>query len=131
MKTQGSGQRWQKSLDGRLHGGCASYTQKNKPVADGGRKMSNLKHARYWKYDGNHHAGRDCERYDPHELGLELLGAMAYISEREYQVCGVALDDVVVRHHKGNDFGHQIHVAATDEQWGAMRQFMAENPEYC
>ena len=93
--------------------------------------MSNLKHARFWHYDGNHHAGTNCERYDPHEFGLELLGAMAYISERECQVCGVALDDVVVRHHKGDDFGHQIHVAATDEQWGAMRQFMAENPEYC
>jgi len=90
-----------------------------------------LLHARFWHYDGNHSGGHDCERYDPHGLGLDLIAAMAYISESEYRVCRVVLDGVVVRHHKGDDFGHQVHVAATQEQWDAMRQFVSENPEYC
>lgn len=75
--------------------------------------------------------GHDCERYDPHGLGLGLIAAMAYISEREYRVCGVSLDDVVVSHSKGNDFGHEIKVIATKEQWDAMKRFMQEDPEYC
>jgi hypothetical protein len=85
--------------------------------------MSNLKHARFWHYDGNHHAGRNCERYDPHGYGLDAIAAMAYLGETEYQVNGTSLDGVVVRHHKGDDFGHQIHVAATDEQWDAVRNW--------
>lgn len=93
--------------------------------------MTKLLHARFWKYDGNHLLGHDCERYDPHELGLDLISAMAYIGEREYSVCGVSLEDVVINHHKGDDFGHQVHVAATTEQWEAMRRFLSENPEYC
>ena len=93
--------------------------------------MANLLHARFWKYDGNHSGGHDCERYDPHGLGLNLIAAMTYISEREYQVCGVSLDGVVINHHKGDDFGHQAHVAATREQWDAMQTFITENPEYC
>ena len=88
-------------------------------------------HARYWHYDGNHHAGHNCERYDPHEFGLGLIASMAYVAEREYQVCGVSLDGAVVKHHKGDDFGHQVHVAATEEQWDAVRQFISENPDYC
>jgi len=90
-----------------------------------------LLHARFWKYDGSHRSGHDCERYDPHELGLSLIRAMAYIAEMERRVCGTILDGVVVNHHKGDGFGHQIHVGATREQWDAMKKFVSENPEYC
>ena len=83
-------------------------------------------HARFWKYDGNHINGRDCERHDPHEFGLPLISAMAYLAEQEYQVKGVSMDGVVVNHHKGDSFGHQVHVAATKEQWNAVRQYVAE-----
>jgi len=96
--------------------------------------MSNLKHARFWKYDGNHHNGMDCKRHDPHGFGLELISAMAYVAEEwsnsfghpdsEYgqllKADGGDLSGVVVRHHKGDSFGHQVHVAATAEQWAAL-----------
>ena len=91
----------------------------------------NRKHARFWRYDGNHHGGRDCERYDPHGFGLRLIRAMAYHAEHEYSISGVSLRGVIVNHHQGDDFGHQIHVAATAQQWAAMRKFIEENPEYC
>ena len=93
--------------------------------------MTKLLHARFWHYDGNHPSGHDCERYDPHGFGLKLISVMAYVGEQEYSVCGVSLDDVVIRHHKGDNFGHQVHVAATAEQWKAMRQFVEQNPGYC
>ena len=92
--------------------------------------MANLLHARFWKYDGNHPSGHNCERYDPHGLGLGLIAAMAYIAEHESQVSGVTLDGVVVRHHRGDDFGHQVHVGATAEQWDAVRKFIEENSDY-
>jgi hypothetical protein len=87
-----------------------------------------LLHARFWKYDGNHLEGKDCERYDPHGFGLGLIARMAYIGETEYQVNGVPLDGVIVRHHKGNDFGHQIHVAATKAQWEAVEGHLLFDP---
>jgi hypothetical protein len=88
-------------------------------------------HASFWHYDGNHQNGHDCERRDPHSLGLSVIAAMAYLSEREYRVCGVSLDNVVVIHGKGDGFGHEIKVIATKKQWDAMKQFIQENPEYC
>jgi hypothetical protein len=53
---------------------------------------------------------------------------MAYIGETEYQVNGVSLDGVIVRHHKGNDFGHQVHVAATKAQWEAVEGHLLFDP---
>ena len=86
--------------------------------------MTKQLHARFWHYDGNHPNGRDCERYDPHELGLGLISGMAYIAEHQYDCNGVSLDDVIVKHHKGDSFGHQIHIAATQEQWDAVREYL-------
>ena len=83
-----------------------------------------LLHARYWNYDGNHPNGHDCERYDPHELGLSLIAGMAYVAEYDKECNGVSLDGVVVRHHKGDNFGHQVHVAATQEQWDAVKVYL-------
>lgn len=89
--------------------------------------MSNKLHARFWKYDGNHSNGRDCERYDPHQLGLPLISGLAHLVDSgEYSVNGVSLDGVVVRHHKAEDrFGHQVHVTATREQWDAAKKYLA------
>lgn len=98
--------------------------------------MVNLLHARFWHYDGNHSSGRDCERYDPHGFGLDLISAMAYVADDWSQGYdspdsevgqilkqhGGNLDGVVVRHHKGDGFGHQVHVAATAAQWDALRK---------
>lgn len=84
-----------------------------------------LLHARFWKYDGNHPNGRDCERYDPHGLGLNLISGMAYIAEQEYSINGVSLNGAVVKHHKGDSFGHQVHVAASREQWDAVADYLA------
>lgn len=83
-----------------------------------------LLHARFWKYTGNHFSGHDCDRYDPHGLGLPLISGMAYFAEQEYSVNGVSLDGVVVRHHKGDAFGHQVHVAASQEQWEAVKAYL-------
>ena len=82
--------------------------------------MSNKLHARFWKYDGHHSGGHDCERYDPHQLGLNLISAMAYLSDSG------ELNDVTVRHHKGDGFGHQVHVAATPEQWDAAKKYLEQ-----
>ena len=83
-------------------------------------------HARFWKYDGKHLDCRDCERYDPHQLGLKLISGMAYLIETEYSVNGVSLDNATVRHHKPGQSidGHQVHVAATREQWDAAREYL-------
>lgn len=80
-------------------------------------------HASYWKYDGNHYNGRDCERYDPHGLGIELISYLAYIAD-----CGgygkltqQQLSQVKVIHRKGNSFGHEIKVIAPKEIWDAAK----------
>jgi hypothetical protein len=92
-------------------------------------------HARFWKYDGNHPSGHNCERYDPHGFGLDLISTMAYVADNwnmSYSSSdseigqilkqqGGNLDGVVVNHRKGDGFGHQVHVAATAEQWKAMQ----------
>ncbi|MGA1024060.1 MAG: hypothetical protein ACO3TI_07455 [Aquiluna sp.] len=86
-------------------------------------------HARFWKYTGNHPEGRDCERHDPHGFGIETIAAMAWLVDNdEAAVCGVSLDEVVVRHHKGDpfSFGHQVYVAATREQWEAAKLWLEQ-----
>ena len=107
--------------------------------------MATLKHARFWKYDGNHSGGHDCERHDPHGFGVELISAMAYVAEEwddsfghpdsEYvqvlKARGGDLSGVVVRHHKGDSFGHQVHVGATDEQWKALAAAKAAVDSAC
>ena len=86
--------------------------------------MSNLKHARFWKYDGTHRSGHDCERYDPHDFGLKTISTLTYLFDYgEPSVEGVSLNGVVVKHHKGDNFGHQVHVAATPEQWAAVTTY--------
>lgn len=82
-------------------------------------------HARFWKYDGNHHNGHDCERYDPHDFGLQNISTLAYLVDQgEINIEGEYLEGVVVNHHKGDDFGHQVHVAATAAQWAAVTSYV-------
>lgn len=38
-------------------------------------------HASYWRYDGNHPNGKDCERNDPHGFGIALISYLAYIAD--------------------------------------------------
>ena len=87
-------------------------------------------HARYWKYDDNHPNGKDCERYDPHGFGLDLISTMVYIAEHQPECNGVSLDGVVISHHKGDSFGHQVHIAATREQWDAVKKYWEEIEDY-
>ena len=87
-----------------------------------------LLQAEFWKCDGNHHGGGDCERYDPHGLGLEVISMMAYLVDSGFQsVEDVALTGVVVRHKDGDGFGHGVHIAATREQWSAVAVFAAKD----
>lgn len=85
-------------------------------------------HARFWCCDGDYDANTSRVLYDPHEFGLKLMASMAYIVDWDWesQVCGVSLDGVVVNHHEGDGFGHQVHVAATALQWEAMRRFLED-----
>jgi hypothetical protein len=81
-----------------------------------------LLHARYWKADGT---GENRTSYDPHGFGLKTLETMdALINSLGLkQVEGVSLNGVLVNHHKGDSFGHQVHIAATAEQWEAAKQY--------
>ena len=81
---------------------------------------SNLLHARFWKYTGESPEGQDHIRYDPHGFGLVLISAMAYHAENKI----IPLDGVVINHHKGDQFGHQVHVTATQEQWDAVKKIV-------
>ena len=79
------------------------------------------KTARYWRYDGNHHAGRNHERHDPHNFGLSLIVAMSYWGEDgDNPPAPLTWEDtqkIVVKHHKGDEFGHEVTVSAPDEVW--------------
>jgi hypothetical protein len=78
------------------------------------------KTAKFWKYTGNHSSGNDCERSDPHGFGLALIGYMAWIGEGgDYQppISYADTQAIKVKHHKGDDFGHEVTVKAPQEVW--------------
>lgn len=83
-----------------------------------------LLHARYWKADGT---GENQTSYDPHGFGLKTMETMdALINSLGLkQVEGVSLNGVLVNHHKAKlaDIGHQVHIAATAEQWEAAKKY--------
>jgi len=72
--------------------------------------------AKYWNYDGNHDSGKDCERYDPHGFGVKLIAEMAYHSQHEF-FGGVNLQNVEVKHHQKDGFGHEVTVKADPKTW--------------
>lgn len=77
-------------------------------------------HASYWKYEGNHSAGHDCERYDPHCLGINMISFLVYLknSGTYYDpLTANDLDKVTVVHSKGDNFGHEVKVSAPSEVW--------------
>lgn len=83
-----------------------------------------LLHARFWK---NHDpSGQDQIRFDPNQFGLKAIKIMALLVEQnpEYLCNDVPLQGVIIRHQKGNILGHQVHVAATKEQWDAVREYL-------
>jgi len=78
-------------------------------------------HATYWAYCGNHPAGRDCARRDPHGFGLELIAYMAHRIDRDYDIDGVSLDGATVKYGKRDSSGREVTVAAFRDQWEAAR----------
>ena len=90
--------------------------------------------ARFWRYDGNHPAGCDHERYDPNSFGLGLVSAMAYWGDEELPPPPpLTYEDIMeihVVHHKGDDFGHEVTVSAPAKVWErgqqALERFCAE-----
>lgn len=75
-------------------------------------------HAKFWHYDGNHPNGKDCERYDPHNFGINLISYVAYCADNgQFQSNKLNMADIKVSHSKGDSFGHEIDVAATQDIW--------------
>lgn len=75
-------------------------------------------HARFWRYTGNHHGGRDCERYDPHGFGLNLIGYIAYCADNgQFRDSRLNIADIKVTHSKSDSFGHEVEVVATRDIW--------------
>ena len=78
------------------------------------------KHATFWRYDGNHSAGRDQDRQDPHGLGLELIAAMAYWGDGGDYPAPITYEDTLqiqVKHSKKDSFGHEVSVKAPTAVW--------------
>ena len=81
-------------------------------------------HASYWNYDGNHHAGHDCERYDPHGFGTNVISFLAYMADNDTAIPPLTyadLNEVKVIHSKGDGFGHEVKVSAPIEIWEKAR----------
>lgn len=80
----------------------------------------NLVHTRFYKLNSGHKK----IAYDGNNIGLKTIVAMAAFKDNGLGDCiGVSLDGVIVNHHKGDIFGHQVHVAATQEQWQAVKSY--------
>ena len=84
-----------------------------------------LLHARYWRYDGESPQVPSTLKYDPHGFGIHVIQTLdAMINQfNVHQYQGVSLAGAIANHHKGNSFGHQVHVAATAEQWEAAKKY--------
>lgn len=83
-------------------------------------------HATYWRYTGNHHNGRDCERRNPHGYFLEVISFLAHWAENPDDLPPLTPDDTkkikVTHHHRrralaGQSFGYEISVAAPPDVW--------------
>ena len=88
--------------------------------------MKNKK-ATFWKYLGNHSAGRNCERKDPHSFGLALISFMEYLARSgNYQphLQDADIERIKVTYHTPKDaFGQEITVSAPQEVWDRAKQF--------
>ncbi len=66
--------------------------------------------ARYWKYTGNHHNGKDCDRDNPYQYNAGLVGFAAYIGDGgDYQapVTYEMTQQIKVKHCKGDDLSNK------------------------
>lgn len=93
------------------------------------QKVANKK-AIFWKYCGNHPNGKDHERKDPHNFGLELISAVAYLGDGGDCFPPITYADTLkikTAHSKGDDFGHEVTVSAPLEVWEKVK---ASLPEY-
>ena len=88
--------------------------------------MKNKK-ATFWKYQGNHSAGRNCERKDPHSFGLALISFMEYLARSgnyQHPVDEFDIERIKVTYHTPKDaFGQEITVSAPQEVWDRAKQF--------
>lgn len=90
--------------------------------------------ARFWKYCGNHPNGKNHDRHDPHNFGLDLISYVAYIGDGgdyEPPFTYEHTQNIVVSHHKGDNFGHEITVTAPPEVWQLAKEFYAKMLEAC
>ena len=74
-----------------------------------------LLHARFFQSKGK---ADNKVSYDPHGFGLEVIQIMAEYADTWFPT------NCIAYHHKAkSDIGHQVHVAATSEQWEAAKQY--------
>ena len=66
-------------------------------------------HARYWKYDGETPQVPNTLKYDRHGFGIHVIQTLD------------AMIDLNINQYQG--VSHQVHVAATSEQWEAAKQY--------
>lgn len=98
-------------------------------------KSTKKLHAEFWHYDEPRLNGEDQSFYDPHGFGLALISEMAYVARdwiqwsqpntevgRLVSESGVCLKSVILREGKTDGLGHKIRIAATADQWEAVRQ---------
>ena len=83
--------------------------------------MTNLI-ASFWQYQGNHSSGKNCERKDTHNFGLDLIGYLAYCAnsgDYQHPLRSSDIDKIaIVKHTKGaSSFGQEITVKAPSEVW--------------
>jgi hypothetical protein len=96
--------------------------------------------AKYWKYDGNHPDGKDRDRANSYKYNAGLVGYVAYMKEvggAEPFIPNEMMEQIKVRHAKGDDFGHEVEVSAPSEVWDVCRESWREmlldmgyNPEH-
>jgi hypothetical protein len=86
-----------------------------------------LLHARYWKHDGASPQIPNTLKYDPHGFGLGVIQSLDILINQSpiplYRLSCVSLEGAIAKHHKGDSFGHQVHCAATSEQWEAAKDY--------
>lgn len=78
-----------------------------------------LKHASFWQYTGNHPGGHDCERYDPHNIGLDNISKLFYYyyTSGDIGLPGIAKISV----GKADSFGRTIKISADDLAWSYIK----------
>lgn len=88
-----------------------------------------MKHAAYWEYTGNHHAGHDCERKDPHGFGIDLISFVAHVGWQGDYCHPLTFADsqqIKVKKGKPDGFGREVKVSAPAEIWERAKQALEQ-----